>query len=559
MGGATGATNENAATADFSGLGSLTLNMGSAGLVRVGDVSTGTGAGANSVLTLAPVSTITAGTLNIGAATTSSLQTLHLGGTTNTINVDTINVGAGDRSSGLLDFAGATGSVQVRGSDGTSRAAFNLINSTFGTGANRTSTVDFTGHSADLLISTLSLAVRTASTGSATATMSFDQGTLDATSLVLASRTTAGSTGDATGTLNIAGGTTTIGSVSMAVNTSAGGTVIADMNLSGGTISLGAINMANAGTGRTVTSTLDISGTAAVTLTGNVTRTNGGGTENATINFTGGSLDAGGFSVGSGTAGISFNADAGTLTNLAELNGGTGSGLNKANAGTLTLGNGNTYSSGTTLTTGTIVAANTTGSATGSGAFTSVAGTTLTGDGSIVLGNNINMTVGGNLVVGTVGGVAGSDLSLTSAGTGTIALNGKVSFDIFDGDGDGDNTALPLTADLLSFGSGSTITLGGTLEITNTNALTAWAAGDIWKLFDWTGLSVTGTFSNLTSTQGNFTDLPDLSAFDPDLAWDVSNLYTFGTISVVLIPEPSRAMLLLFGLLALGFRRRRSN
>ena len=560
VGGATGATNDNKVTADFTGLSSFTANLGT-GTFRLGDANSGTEDN-GSTFKLAATNTITAATIRVGDGAGGIFNhTLQLGSGLNNLNADTINVGSAGttvRSSGTINFdAGdTTGVVSFRASDGINRTTLNMVNTSGGTAGDIASTINLLGHSADLLVSTLTMANRSTSTGAATATLSFNTGILDVTTLNIASRTGAG-TGNATGTLNISGGTANIGAVNMAVNTSAGGTVLANINLSGGTVALGAINMANAGASRTVSSNLNISGTAAVTFGGNVTRTGGAGTENAAINLTGGSLNAGGFSVGSGTAGISFNADAGTLTNLAELNGGTGSGLNKANAGTLTLGNGNTYSSGTTLNTGTIVAANTTGSATGSGAFTSAAGTTLTGDGAIVLGTDKNMTVGGNLVVGAVGATQGGDLSLTSAGTGVIALNGKVSFDIFDGDGDGDNTALSLTADLLSFGAGSTINLGGTLEITNPNLLAAWAIGDIWKLFDWTGLSVTGTFSNLTSTQGNFTDLPDLSG--SSLGWDVSQLYTLGTISVVLIPEPSRAMLLLFGLLALGFRRRRSN
>jgi fibronectin-binding autotransporter adhesin len=53
---------------------------------------------------------------------------------------------------------------------------------------------------------------------------------------------------------------------------------------------------------------------------------------------------------------------------------------------------------------------------------------------------------------------------------------------------------------------------------------------------------------------GNFTDLPEL---DGDLRWDTTQLYTQGTLSVVMIPEPSRALLVLIGLFGAVMRRRR--
>jgi len=54
---------------------------------------------------------------------------------------------------------------------------------------------------------------------------------------------------------------------------------------------------------------------------------------------------------------------------------------------------------------------------------------------------------------------------------------------------------------------------------------------------------------------GDF-DLPTLSG---DLVWDVSAFSTHGIIAVSgIVPEPSRALLLMFGLFFLGLRRRRA-
>jgi len=49
-------------------------------------------------------------------------------------------------------------------------------------------------------------------------------------------------------------------------------------------------------------------------------------------------------------------------------------------------------------------------------------------------------------------------------------------------------------------------------------------------------------------------ELPTLGS---GLAWDTTRFVTTGAIAVV--PEPSRALLMLFGLMALFFRRRRQD
>ncbi len=72
--------------------------------------------------------------------------------------------------------------------------------------------------------------------------------------------------------------------------------------------------------------------------------------------------------------------------------------------------------------------------------------------------------------------------------------------------------------------------------------------GDVFKLIDWSGTlsgGFTGTGSELA--------LPDLSA--SGLSWDSTALTTYGIL--VVVPEPSRALLLMFGLLGLMIRRRR--
>ena len=118
----------------------------------------------------------------------------------------------------------------------------------------------------------------------------------------------------------------------MAINTANNGDVSAAIVVTGGNVSIGsgsgtAINMANADTGCTSTSAINLTG-GATTVTGNIIRTGGAGTENATITLgdgsgtTTGSLDMSGNSIGTATENITFVAESGNLSNLGELNGG---------------------------------------------------------------------------------------------------------------------------------------------------------------------------------------------------------------------------------------------
>jgi hypothetical protein len=79
------------------------------------------------------------------------------------------------------------------------------------------------------------------------------------------------------------------------------------------------------------------------------------------------------------------------------------------------------------------------------------------------------------------------------------------------------------------FAPGIPVTLGGTLELTFADEVNpVGQIGRTFDLFDWTGVAPTGTF-----------------AVSSPYAWDLSNLYTTGQVTLTAIPEPSTVMLLI--------------
>jgi uncharacterized protein YjbI with pentapeptide repeats len=59
------------------------------------------------------------------------------------------------------------------------------------------------------------------------------------------------------------------------------------------------------------------------------------------------------------------------------------------------------------------------------------------------------------------------------------------------------------------------------------------AVGTSWQLFDWTGVSPTGQFDQIVSSE-------------PWLVWDTSQLYTNGTVTLVSVPEPGTVVAWVF-------------
>lgn len=235
-----------------------------------------------------------------------------------------------------------------------------------------------------------------------------------------------------------------------------------------------------------------------------------------------------------------------TLTN----SGGNINSLIKNGAGTTTLRGAHSFTGGTTINAGTLNLTNSTGSATGSGALTLAAAATLSGTGR-VLASSGDITLLGTLSIGDAALASPVSSSLqfgTTSGHQTVlGSTGALRFDLFSGAGAGDNTSTLTASDLLMLYGDISMLAGATLILDNPNNMTSWAIGDQWRLWDVSNAGVrTGGFSFATII-APFLDNGDKAfQFDPGSG-----------ILTIVAPEPSRACLLLAGLLALRHYRRR--
>jgi fibronectin-binding autotransporter adhesin len=229
---------------------------------------------------------------------------------------------------------------------------------------------------------------------------------------------------------------------------------------------------------------------------------------------------------------------------LSNLISGTGV-VTQTGTGTTTLSNANTYTGGTTLSAGILLATNTTGSATGTGALTTAIGTTLGGTGTISPAGANSVIIGGAVAPG-VAGAAGTLTFTPVDGNVTFQNGGSMAFELF---GNGDNDKIAFN----SAGSG-VIDLSalptGSLGVTFGGGYTA-DLGHSFDLLDWAALTGPGV-------GGLSASLLDLSAavLAPSLTWDTSLFASAGVITVVLVPEPSRLILVLAGLVGVVWRRR---
>ena len=584
VGGYTGGTGGlgNAASADFSGLSSMTVDIGT-GTFGVSNTSSGNTTGVFSLVRLAPETKITAGNLNVGDggqnASTTQVNQLYLGSSSNTINANIINIGTGSRDLGLIAFGSATGTVKIRNTAGlTGGAALNMgvpiSATTTGVSGEAGNTFDVSGHEADIVFTTVRIGLQNARQSQLDNTFSWDKGSLTMTSLEASLRDTVSTvigTPRVTNTivnLGSAGSTLadtatiTNGIITFASSKLGDTSTNATLNVAGGTVNIGqtggvSIKLAESTTaaagGRTASSaTAEVNFTGGVaTLAGSINKVGGAGNSLATVRLDGGTLDMSGNSIKVD----SFEASSGTLRNLNGLFGSTGAAmpLSKIGTGTLTFEGTMNYAGPTQVSAGALVVK---GSLTGTSSVQVDDSASLSGTGTIQ--SAVTVKSGGTLSPGLDSGTL-----IATLATGALSLesNSLLKLDI---------DSSTLTSDMLNISS--SFSLAGTndvrLSITDLGnaVLTEFSSALVLAHYA-TGTGVGGLFSVNGLQMSDY----DANAFDPATTsyftigsnhYMVDYNYSVGGddryIALIVVPEPGALTALVAGgSLLLGLSRRR--
>jgi autotransporter-associated beta strand protein len=352
------------------------------------------------------------------------------------------------------------------------------------------------------------------------------------------------------GVTKTTGGTVSLGRAS----TYSGGTTLTD----------GTLQIASASTGSVGLITSSAIGTGTLTLNGG-TLSSGSVTSRTLLNaaIVGGNLilgDAANNGKLTFSADVDLGGSARTLTTASAINFDgvvSNGGINKAGAGTLTLGGNSTYTGATTVNGGTLLVS-TGGSIAQSSLTTVTTGTTLTANGTVgAVAVNTGGTLNGAGTVGTTT-VAGtltpgnSPGVLNVNGNLTMASGGNMVWELFA------NTATQaspavfdqvlVSGDLAFSGSnGITLNFGTTSDGSTVSwSDSFWNSNRSFLIYDVAG-STTG-FSNLSLLNTSFNDATGAALAASQGSFSMSQLGSDVFLNYNAIPEPTTGTLLGFGL-----------
>ncbi len=475
--------------------------------------------------------TITGGTLNIGTGAVNSFRNFIIGNSTtapidlsvSSVVANNSGIGVSKSGAGTLEFSNAantyTGNTEILGGVLQVNTIVNgSLASGLGTSSNAAGSLVLNG-------GTLRYVGATTSTDRSF-TLGVNGGTIDASgtgAINFASATAATITTGGARTLTLTG-TNTDGNRL--------GTVLAD--------STGATSVAKTG-----------AGTWILGANNNYT---------GTTTVTEGRLQVG----QNGTTAARSTSDTGV--------GGAGQGATTVNAGAYIGGTGTIRGQASVtnhILQGTMEPGDYTGTSSGLGKL-AVQGNLNASDGTIsiqlgsssTLGNSLRDTALGSQTAGTAG-----YQSLVDAGTALPTSSYEGTVTATTGGNGGSGTAS--VHDYIDIQGALTLNGSSRIQILANGGYT-FTAGDIFDIFDWTSAVSAGAFSFGNTTTVGSSILRDggldgdleLPTLDAGLQWDLQKFLSNGILIVAstgVIPEPSRALLLVFGLGTLIMRRRRSS
>lgn len=572
-------------TVNFSAASSVTINVAQIqmGIYNGGGGSPNTQQSIGSLTLSNGTNSITASSIIMGSSPTSEVNsgtasTLNLGTGSTTINVDTFVIG-GIRSKADVTI-GANGSFTLRGQQGGNTGANLYIgdNDATGTGTANNSSLNLANASnVDMRVNLLVLGRLGASTnnGYGRGTLTYGVGSILADTIRLAD---ANYTSAGTNPQNTQGTITQTGTASMRFRDLSQGSGTATYNWQGGTI--GNITDTNL-TNQNVTVTLNGGGTATDTSLrtfdveeGQTATFEADAEIDGTGSYTkagGGQLIYKGVNTQSGNVRISAGSIAlvagGSMDDAAWVNVESGASLDisqRTGAAYTTdaviSGSGTIGGTGATLTIGTNV-----GTVNSVGVLKPGGSSVLNSAATAATVGNLTgtLSVQGNLILAAAGGVRVDRAVLQ---VGSTNRNAASTFATYGSNATTwvDNIVTDFAAFMTGSGTGhDRVDIAGSLTLNNTGGIGVTlnggytgVFGDVFNLADWTSLTnngfTTGDRIRLGGEAGVDLALPTLAT---GLAWDTSLFQSHGVI--VVVPEPTRGVLLLLAGLALVARRRR--